>query len=197
MFGSNFWSDARSRLPRAPNTRYGDICKPCGVRGWGQQRMGSQQKMGSGLESNHLLVRTRASILDLTPKMLFVGRQHVHPQTCRASETTHRLSAKPGFVEERRGPPRFLDRPLRACPGRTPRRISPSPCPITQEVLLPSMYSSTLGIRKDDRFRGRSPTARTFAYLRIANPISGIGARLATGSSGLTLSQAGFAPAGR
>jgi hypothetical protein len=59
------------------------------------------------------------------------------------------------------------------------------------------MYSSTLGIREAYRFRGRSPTARTFAYLRIANPISGIGARLATGSGGLTLSQAGFAPAGR
>ena len=28
-----------------------------------------------------------------------------------------------GFFEERRGPPRLLDRPLRACYGRTPRRI--------------------------------------------------------------------------
>jgi hypothetical protein len=64
-------------------------------------------------------------------------------------------------------------------------------------ALLPSMKSSTLGIRKDYRFRGRSPTARTFACLRIASPISGIGARLAPGSGGLTLSRAGFAPAGR
>ena len=27
-----------------------------------------------------------------------LGRRHVHPTTCRASETTHRLSAKPGFL---------------------------------------------------------------------------------------------------
>ena len=53
------------------------------------------------------------------------------PATCRASETGHRLSAKPGLVEERRGPPRLRDRPLRTCSGRTPRRIQPPPCPKT------------------------------------------------------------------
>jgi len=58
-----------------------------------------------------------------------LGRQHVCPHTCRASETGHRLSAKPGLVEERRGPPRLRDRPLRTCYGRTPRRIQPPPCP--------------------------------------------------------------------
>jgi len=46
------------------------------------------------------------------------------------------------------------------------------------------MYSSTLGIRKDYRFRGRSPTARTFACLRIADGISATVARLAIGSGG-------------
>ncbi len=60
-----------------------------------------------------------------------LGRRHVCPHTCRASETANRLSAKPGFVEERRGPPRLRDRPLRACDGRTPRRIQPPPCPKT------------------------------------------------------------------
>jgi hypothetical protein len=39
--------------------------------------------------------------------------------------------------------------------------------------------------------------AHTFACLRIAEAISGTGARLATGSGGLTLGRAGFAPAGR
>jgi hypothetical protein len=58
------------------------------------------------------------------------------------------------------------------------------------------MYSSTLGIRKAYRFRGRSPTARTFACLRTADGISATVARLATGSGGLTLGRAGFAPAG-
>src|SRR4030095_12857301 len=41
------------------------------------------------------------------------------------------------------------------------------------------------------------PMAHTFACLRIADHISGIVARLATGSGGLTLGRAGFAPAGR
>ena len=127
-----------------------------------------------------------------------LGRRHVCPHTCRASETGHRLSVQPECVEERRGPPRFRDRPLRACSGRTPRRIRSPPCPHRRRgALWPSMESSPLGIREDYRFRGRSPTARTFACPRIANPVSGIGARLATGSGGLTLSRAGFAPAGR
>jgi hypothetical protein len=39
--------------------------------------------------------------------------------------------------------------------------------------------------------------AHTFACLRIAEAISDAGARLATGSGGLTLGRAGFAPAGR
>ncbi len=53
------------------------------------------------------------------------------PHTCRASETGHRLSAKPGGVEERRGPPRLRDHPLRTCCGRTPRRIQSPPLPHT------------------------------------------------------------------
>jgi hypothetical protein len=51
------------------------------------------------------------------------------PATCRASETGHRLSVTPGYVEERRGPPRLRGRPLRTCHGRTPRRIPPPPRP--------------------------------------------------------------------
>jgi len=39
--------------------------------------------------------------------------------------------------------------------------------------------------------------APMFARLRIADHISGIVARLTTGSGGLTLGRAGFAPAGR
>jgi hypothetical protein len=57
------------------------------------------------------------------------GRRHVRPQTCRASETGHRCSATPGWVEERRGPPRLRDRPLPMCHGRTPRRRHPPPRP--------------------------------------------------------------------
>jgi hypothetical protein len=68
---------------------------------------------------------------------------------------------------------------------------------LTQGSLWPSMASSTLGIREDYRFRGRSPTARTLACLRLACLVSKTNARLATGSGGLTLGRTGFAPAGR
>lgn len=49
------------------------------------------------------------------------------------------------------------------------------------------MLYGTLGIRKRIWFRGRIPTARTFACLRIVSPISGTSARLATGPGGLPL----------
>jgi hypothetical protein len=64
------------------------------------------------------------------------GRRHVRPPTRRASETGHRLSAKPECVEERRGPPRLLDRPLRACSGRTPRRIRAPLAPLSQRCVV-------------------------------------------------------------
>ena len=101
-----------------------------------------------------------------------LGRRHVRPHTRRASETGHRLSAKPEFVEERRGPPRLLGRPLRACHGRTPRRIRPLLARLRRGRCCLQVKSSTLGIREDYRFRGRSPTAHTFACLRIAEPFS-------------------------
>jgi hypothetical protein len=41
------------------------------------------------------------------------------------------------------------------------------------------------------------PTAHTLAHLRIAAPVTGNAARLATGLGGLTPDRAGFAPAGR
>lgn len=81
--------------------------------------------------------------------------------------------------------------------SNTPPDTTPSSPDSRRRPLLPSQYSSTLGIRKDYRFRGRSPTARTFACLRIADGISATVARLATGSGGLTLGRAGFAPTGQ
>jgi hypothetical protein len=47
------------------------------------------------------------------------------------------------------------------------------------------------------RFRGRIPLAHMLACLRFACRVSTTGARLATGSGGLTLGRAGFAPAGQ
>src|SRR5215510_9701664 len=66
-----------------------------------------------------------------------------------------------------------------------------------ERIVIAFRENRTLGIREDDRFRGRSPMAHTFACLRIAALVSKNGARLATGSRGLTLGRMGFAPTGR
>ena len=46
-------------------------------------------------------------------------------------------------------------------------------------------------------YRGHQPTARTLACLRFADPVTETVARLTTGSGGLTLGRAEFAPAGQ
>src|SRR5262249_20321318 len=119
------------------------------------------------------------------------------PATGRASETGHRLSEKPGSVEERRGPPRLRGRPLRACPGRTPRRIRPLLAHFTQRALLPSSNSAPWSSGQMLGFLAACPKAATFGGLRIAEAIYDPVARLAPGSGGLPLGGAGFAPAGR
>src|SRR5206468_8185648 len=67
----------------------------------------------------------------------------------------------------------------------------------TERPLSPSSNSAPWASGKSRGFGAACPMARTFACLRIADPISDAVARLATGSGGLTLGRAGFAPAGR
>jgi hypothetical protein len=67
----------------------------------------------------------------------------------------------------------------------------------TERPLLPSSNSAPWASGKSIGFGAACSMAHTFACLRIAEAISGTGARLATGSGGLTLGRAGFAPAGR
>ena len=67
----------------------------------------------------------------------------------------------------------------------------------TEKPLLPSGKSGPWASGKVIGFGAACPMAHTFACLRIAEAISDAGARLATGSGGLTLGRAGFAPAGR
>ena len=57
--------------------------------------------------------------------------------------------------------------------------------------------SNALGTRKVIGFVAAWPTAPSLACLRIAAPVAGCAARLATGPGGLTPDRAGFAPAGR
>ena len=66
-----------------------------------------------------------------------------------------------------------------------------------QRALWPSSHSAPWASGKSIGFGAACPMAHTFACLRIADHISEIVARLATGSGGLTLGRAGFAPAGR
>jgi hypothetical protein len=65
------------------------------------------------------------------------------------------------------------------------------------EITIAFTEYRTLGIRSEYSFRGHVPTAHTLAYLRFADLVTENGARLATGSGGLTPGRAGFAPAGR
>jgi len=67
----------------------------------------------------------------------------------------------------------------------------------TERPLWPSRHAAPWASGKVRGFGAAGPMARTFAYLRIAEAIAGTVARLATGSGGLTLGRAGFAPAGR
>ena len=63
--------------------------------------------------------------------------------------------------------------------------------------LLPSGKTAPSASGKTIGFGAACPTAHTLACLRIAGLVSATVARLATGSGGLTLGRAGFAPAGR
>src|SRR5215813_12114657 len=64
-------------------------------------------------------------------------------------------------------------------------------------VLLPSGKPGPSASGKTLSFGAACPMAHMFARRRIADPISGIVARLTTGAGGLTLGRTGFAPTGR
>ena len=101
--------------------------------------------------------------------------------------------------KERQGPPRCLDRPLRACRGRTPRRVRASPRPHCisrggRSCLQAFLHPGHPGLHS---FRGcishgthaRVPPLRRSRYRDRRQ------ARYRPG--GLTPGRAGFAPAGR
>ena len=123
--------------------------------------------------------------LDADACSLPFGRQLVRPQTSCASEILVRLPVLPFFPEEKRGPPRFLGRPLPACQGRTPRRMRLALAYFyCEQVAIAFGQIGTLGIRNGHKFRGRCPSARTLARLRIAGRVAAPVARLATGWGG-------------
>jgi hypothetical protein len=117
--------------------------------------------------------------------------------TCRASETGHRLSATPECIEERRGPPRVRGRPLRPCHGRTPRRLWSTPRPHHGEAIVAFRYIRTLGIREGERFRGRMPHGPHVRLPPHRRWPFGHRRKASYRPGGLTLGRAGFAPTGR
>jgi hypothetical protein len=121
------------------------------------------------------------------------GRRHVRPQTCRASETGHRLSAWPGCL---RGEARAsqVTRPSSSCvpwSNTPPDTIPSSP----EKNLSPGMVvafrqNRTLGIREGLGFGAAFPwPTRSHAY---ASPMPFL-----TPSQGLLPARAGSPLAGR
>ena len=133
-----------------------------------------------------------------------VGRRSGRPspaaylgaQAC--SSPPHRCLRRPGATpetflprlpisrlspEEKRGDPRCLGHPLRACRGHRPRRVRP---PLARSrcgrcCLQARQY---LGHPGTYFFRGYLPTAHSLACLRFAESVTVSGARLATGRAG-------------
>ena len=95
--------------------------------------------------------------------------------TRSASETGHRLSARPGSFEETQGPPGLLGHPLHAYRGATPHRTRPLLAPTSlREDLRRGRHrlreKRTLGIRNDIAFEATYPRpTRSRAY---ASPVS-------------------------
>ena len=114
--------------------------------------------------------------------------------TCRASETALRKTG----VSTRKGEglPGYEAILFVRAMVEHPAGYGPLLAPLTQRAIIAFDVFQHSRHPERNRFRGRSPTARTFACLRIADGISATVARLATGSGGLTLGRAGFAPAG-
>ena len=121
----------------------------------------------------------------------------MRPQACRASETGHRLSARPGCVERGEGLPGAWAVLFVRAMVEHPAGYGPLLAHLTQRSLVPSENPASWASGKVRGFGAAYPMARTFACLRIAAAISGTVARLATGPGGLTLGRTGFAPAGR
>ena len=79
---------------------------------------------------------------------------------------------------------------------RDPAGCDPSSPVLHGAAAVAFRQFNALGTPVWHSFRGYQPTAHRLACLRIAGPVAGAVARLATGPGGLTPGRAGFAPAG-
>ena len=108
------------------------------------------------------------------PRQPVQRRRHFYPGSPQAGS----------LPEEKRGDPRCLGHPLRACRGQRPRRVRTAPRPSLGAVAVAFRRSHTLGTRKHVSFVATYPRpTRSRAY---ASPksVTVSGARLATGRAG-------------
>ena len=121
--------------------------------------------------------------------------RHGHPRRVSSPGMDHRLPVVPAFLVERRGPPRFLGRPLATRRSQIPRQVHPPPA-LTSEDAVAFRPEETLGTRKlivSWLTRCGSPT-RLPTHRRTPHEVRRkAGFRLV----GRDLGRAGFAPAGR
>ena len=121
-------------------------------------------------------------------QVLFFTAAPVPPPTGATPETfLPRLPISRLSPEEKRGYPRCLGHPLRACRGLRPRRVRTAPRPSLGAVAVAFRRSNTLGTRKHIPFVATWPTAHSLACLRFAESVTVSGARLATGRAGSPL----------
>ena len=111
------------------------------------------------------------------PRQPVQRRRHFYPGSPQAGS----------LPEEKRGYPRCLGHPLRACRGLRPRRVRTAPRPSLGAVAVAFRRFSYLGHPETCFFRGYLPTAHSLACLRFAESVTVSGARLATGRAGSPL----------
>ena len=121
-------------------------------------------------------------------QVLFFTAAPVPPPTGATPETfLPRLPISRLSPEEKRGDPRCLGHPLRACRGLRPRRVRTAPRPSLGAVAVAFRRPNALGTRKHIPFVAAWPTAHSLACLRFAESVTVSGARLATGRAGSPL----------
>ena len=96
---------------------------------------------------------SRAAYLDAGARSSLMVACVPHPRRRRRVVTGSPLHRT--LIEERRGPPGSLGRPLRACRGRTPRRARSRLALLVVGIAVAFDAKSSLGTRNEYKFRGR------------------------------------------
>ena len=124
----------------------------------------------------------------LGAQVLFFAAAPAPTPTRATSETLlPRLPVSRLSPKEKRGYPRCLGHPLRACRGLQDPAGCNRPSPVLGAVAIAFELTEALGTRNLCQFRSYLPTAHSLAYLRIAESVTVSGARLATGRAGSPL----------